>query len=402
MSNSRIIAWCVWVIVSIFYAYQYVLRVIPNAMFEDIMQQFHMDAASFGQFAGVYYIGYNIMPIPIAIMLDRYGPRRIMTCCILLTVIGLFPIIFAENWIYPVIGRLMIGTGSAAAILGIFKIVRMTFSEKHFTRMLSISVTIGLIGAIYGGGPVSSMCSSFGYKTVIEIFIASGLILAAATYFIVPNMESSDRGTVMADIKVIFTNKKVMLLCCFAGFMVGPLEGFADVWGSEFLKQVYGFDQSLASSTPSIIFMGMCFGAPILGMIAEKTGNYMGCIVASGILMLITFTTLVAGVLTISTMTISFAIVGVCCAYQILAIYKATTFVPESVTALTTAVANMIIMSFGYAFHTVIGYVVSIYGGTTAPEAFIYGVGVIPVALVIGVTGFIMLWYNENTKAKNA
>ena len=78
--------------------------------------------------------------------------------------------------------------------------------------MLSLSVTIGLIGAIYGGGPVSSMCNSLGYQTVVEIFMASGLILAAITYLIVPNMESSDRGTVMADIKIIFTNKKIAKL----------------------------------------------------------------------------------------------------------------------------------------------------------------------------------------------
>jgi predicted MFS family arabinose efflux permease len=364
-------------------------------MFSDIIEQFHMDAAMFGQFAGIYYIGYNLMPIPIAIMLDRYGPRRIMTGCIILTVIGLLPILFTTHWIYPVIGRIMTGTGSAAAILGVFKIIRMTFGDKHFTRMLSFSVTIGLIGAIYGGGPVSAMCSNLGYKTVIQIFIVSGLILAAATYLIVPSTKPNDSGTVAADIKTIFTNKTVMLLCCFAGFMVGPLEGFADVWGSEFLKQVYGFDKSLASSTPSLIFIGMCFGAPVLGMIAEKTGSYLGCIIGSGIFMFTTFTALVMGILTATTMTFSFAVVGICCAYQILVIYKATTLVPANVTSLAAAVANMIIMSFGYAFHTVIGFVVNAYGGTEVSEAFIYGVGVIPLALGIGVMGFIALGSQE-------
>jgi predicted MFS family arabinose efflux permease len=399
MSNSRLIAWSVWIIASIFYAYQYILRVIPSAMFEDIMQQFRMDATIFGQFAGLYYIGYNIMPIPIAIMLDRYGPRRVLTACILLTVIGLMPIIFAENWVYPVIGRIMIGTGSTAAILGIFKIVRMTFSERHFTRMLSLSVTIGLIGAIYGGAPVSSMCKSLGYKAVVEIFIVSGLILAAITYLIMPDVESTRHNTVASDIKTIFTNKKAMLLCVFAGCMVGPLEGFADVWGSEFLKLVYGFEASAASRLPSMIFVGMCFGAPVLSMIAEKTGGYIECIIAAGAIMFAIFAVLVIGALNLSAMTISFVIVGVCCSYQIIAIYKATTFVPENVTALTTAVANMIIMSFGYAFHSVIGYVVNIYGGVGAKAAFVYGISVIPAALAIGVVGFVMFFIGKEKGA---
>jgi predicted MFS family arabinose efflux permease len=307
----------------------------------------------------------------------------------LLTVVGLLPIIFADNWIYPVIGRALMGIGSSAAILGTFKIIRMSFNERHFTRMLSLSVTIGLIGAIYGGGPVSYLCSIWGYKMVVQIFAVLGLVLATITYFLVPQTESSSSGTIISDIKLVFANKRVIALCCFAGLMVGPLEGFADVWGAAFLKQVYGLDQHIASYLPSMIFMGMCFGAPLLSIIAEKTGRYMATIILSGIFMLITFAALIAQILTVPTITVSFFITGICCAYQILAIYKASTYVPENVTGLTTAVANMIIMIFGYAFHSVIGFVINAHGN------FIHGIAVIPAALAIGVIGFLIISSQE-------
>ena len=170
MSKSRFVAWTIWGVASIFYAYQYILRVMPNIMLDDLMQQFEMDAAIFGQFSGIYYIGYVAMNLPLGIMLDRYGPKKVMTGCILLTVIGLLPIIFTSHWAYPILGRFLMGVGSSAAILGAFKIIRMTFAEVHFTRMLSLSVSIGLLGAIYGGGPVSLLCQSLGYKDVIIIF----------------------------------------------------------------------------------------------------------------------------------------------------------------------------------------------------------------------------------------
>ena len=72
-------AWFVWMIASLFYAYQYVLRVMPSIMLEDITRQFHIDAAVFGQFSGVYYIGYSLVHLPIGIMLDRFGPRKVMS-----------------------------------------------------------------------------------------------------------------------------------------------------------------------------------------------------------------------------------------------------------------------------------------------------------------------------------
>jgi predicted MFS family arabinose efflux permease len=398
MSNSRIVAWFVWVIVSIFYAYQYVLRVMPNIMMDDIMQRFNIDATVFGQFSGIYYLGYSLMHLPIGIMLDRFGPRKVMTVCILLPVVGLLPLIFSENWYYPLLGRALIGIGSSAAILGTFKIIRMTFKEQHFSRMLSLSVMIGLIGAVYGGGPVSYMTQTMGYKVVIELFIVIGLLLAAITYFIVPDEKPTRHSSVLSNIKTVFTNKKVIMFCCFAGLMLGPLEGFSDVWGSGFLKQVYGLTPSTASYLPSMIFIGMCFGSPILSLIAEKTGYYLGTIIAAGALMCLVFVALVAGLLTIPSIAIGFILVGMCCAYQILALYKVSTYVPESLAGLTTAIANMIIMIFGYAFHTVIGFIINTNGGIQDVNAFVYGIGVIPVTLAIGVLGFLILAYQEKCK----
>jgi predicted MFS family arabinose efflux permease len=383
-------------IASIFYAYQFILRVMPNIMLEDIMRQFNIDAAVFGQYSGVYYLGYCLMHLPIAIMLDRYGPRKIMSACILLTVIGLFPIVFTDYWVYPIIGRALIGMGSSAAILSAFKVIRMGFKEERFTRMLSFAVTIGLLGAIYGGGPVSYMCDALGYKMVVVIFAGIGIGLAALTYFIVPNMAPTPHRPIRADIKEVLTNPKVIAICLFAGMLVGPQEGFPDVWAAEFLKEVYGYDTIIASYLPSMIFVGMCFGSPVLSLVAEKTGSYLGSMIGAGLVMAAIFIPLVLGYFTVDTMTIGFLIVGVCQAYQIIAIYKASTYVPEYVSGLTTAVANMIIMSFGYIFHTIIGLVVNAYGGVDVAQGFVYGISVIPIALGTGSIGFgVLLWQEK-------
>ena len=397
MSKSRFVAWTIWAVASIFYAYQYVLRVMPSIMLDDLMGQFHMDAAIFGQFSGVYYIGYVGMMLPLGVMLDKYGPRIVMTSCILLTALGLLPIIFTNHWIYPILGRFLIGVGSADAILGAFKIIRISFAEKYFTRMLSLSVSIGLLGAIYGGGPVSYLCQSVGYKDVVAIFAVLGVILAVATYFIVPDMKEKHTSSVMADIKEVIGNARVICTCIFAGLMVGPLEGFADVWGALFLKQVYGFDSNISASLPSMMFMGMCFGSPVLSLFAEKT-NYLATIIGAGIIMAASFFVMLTGIVNLAVMGIMFIIVGVACAYQIIAIYKASTYVSDNVAGLTTAFTNMTIMFFGYIFHTAIGSTVHYMGGIGVNDALIYGVSIIPMALTIGSVGFIGLMLTEKKK----
>lgn len=394
--------WAMWAIASIFYAYQYILRVMPNITMQDIMSKYQIDPSVFGQFSGIYYIGYSLIHLPLGMLLDRFGPKKIMPLFMLLTVVGMSPLVFTDVWFYPIIGRLLIGIGSSSAILGVFKIIRMTFSEEKFAWMLSLSVTIGLLGAIYGGVPVHFLRESLGFEQVVLILMAAGAILSFIAYLILPSYEHTQRsGSIMKDLAVVFSNKKVIAICILAGLMVGPLEGFADVWGTTFLKTVYGLDQAVAAGLPSMIYFGMCIGGPVLSLIAERTSALfviLSCAAMLGAL----FIALLLTAPSVTLLTAILFLVGMLCAYQILAIAHASTHVPPEAAGLTSAVANMIIMTFGYFFHAIIGKVIGLFATTEillSSDALIYGIAVIPIALAISACGFgVMLGTQQRTK----
>ncbi|MFI4938687.1 MAG: MFS transporter [Candidatus Berkiellales bacterium] len=401
--------WTMWLLASFFYAYQYVLRVLPNIMMVDIFEKFHIDANIFGQYSGFYYIGYAGMHIPVGILLDKYGPKKILPFCMLLATIGLAPLLFCDHWIYPSIGRILIGMGSSAAILGVFKIIRMAFSEEKFTLMLGFSVTIGLIGAIYGGQPVNYLFHTFGSDAVIKIVIGIGILLAMATFWIIPKQtETHSDKSWWASVKEVFTHPQVIVICLLAGCMVGPLEGFADVWGKEYLKSVYKLSENAAASLPSLIFLGMCIGSPILSWFVAKTKAYFATIIVSAFVMGVAFLLLLSGQLPTQTLSILFITVGIFCAYQILALHLTSTYVSERLVGLTTACANMIIMIFGYVFHSLIGKIMTVqWSGEMQNGIPIYnaadytqGLMVIPVGLIMAGLGYI--WMVMAKKPKKA
>jgi MFS family permease len=395
-----------WLTVSFFYAYQYIIRVLPNVMISDIMSKFDIDAGLFGQFSGIYYIGYALGLIPIGIMLDRIGPKKILPICILLTILGTLPLVWSDFWIYPVMGRFLIGVGSSSAILGVFKIVRMAFSEKRFAFMLSWSVTIGLMGAIYGGGPVNYLKNIWGFEKVVYALVALGVFLALLSYIVIRDQDPElTSNSIWLDLKQVLGHKKVILVCFFAGCMLGPLEGFADVWGSTFLHTVYKLDDTIASSLPSIIFLGMACGGPLLSLIAGRFNNYLAVIFGCAVFMGLSFVVLLQGLLPIAWLSILFFLIGMMCSYQILAIYEVSTYVLPHVVGLTNAVANMIIMMFGYVFHSIIGQVIDMFSnrdGYTpldSAQALIYGIWVIPAGLFLGALGLALLLFMKPSKA---
>ncbi|MDR2677577.1 MAG: MFS transporter [Puniceicoccales bacterium] len=382
-----------WLTVSFFYAFQYVLRVLPSIFMDDVMARFSMDVMLFGQFSGVYYIGYALAHLPIGAMLDRYGPKKIVPACVLLSVAGVLPFVFATHWSWPILGRMLTGIGSSAAILGVFKIVRMAFAEGRFARMLSVSVSIGLMGAIYGGAPVRRLHATFGSQSIIIGLVIVGVILTVLCHMTIPEMEKDkevlERGpNPLSILGKILVNPKVIFLCLSAGLMVGPLEGFADVWGPKFLNRAHGISPTRASFLSSLIFVGMCFGSPVLSFVAERSRRYFDTIIVSGILMFAVFALIIGShAIPMPAIVAGFLLVGLCSSYQVLVIYKVSTFVDEKMVGLATALANMIIMLFGYAFHGTIGFMIRICSRFGEEFSMRCGIASIPVALALGCLG---------------
>jgi predicted MFS family arabinose efflux permease len=356
---------------------------------EDILDRFQVTASAFGQFSGIYYIGYAFAHLPIGIALDRYGPKKVLSCSIWLCSLGLLSLL-AFDWIVPTFGRLLIGIGSSAAILGVFKVLRMSFPEERFTRMLSFSVTIGLIGAIYGGSPLQWMKTELSYTVVVALLSLLGLLLGLATYLLCPQKDQEYERDTYSKVRRVLKSKGILTSCLLAGCMVGPLEGFADVWAKPFLEQVHLIVSTWSSSLPSLIFIGMCLGAPILNGLTEWVGDTRKAIFLAGSLMFTAFVLLLTCV-PMSPWLIGslFMAIGVGSAYQILAIYHISSLAPRDVVGITTALANMVIMCFGYGFHSVIGETISFFGGAENPIALSYGLIVIPLLLAVGAIGFI-------------
>jgi predicted MFS family arabinose efflux permease len=414
MTISQARVWGIWLILTIFYAYQFVLRIMPGILMPEIMAKFAITSSEIGWFSGMYYIGYAAMHVPMGIMLDRLSVKNIVTLCLFFCVSSLVTLVYNDIWLLAVIGRFLLGIGSAASVLGLFKIIRTYFPENKFTKVFGIAASIGLITATYGGPYVNMLSNQLGWQNALVSLIVVGFAQTLFTYILIPNRVVSpdsheyDRTTIREDLIALLTNRKVLIISVLGGMMVGPLEGFADVWGPQFLIALYGMGDQAATSVSMNIYLGMCLGLPVVGYIADKTRAYYQITTIFAFVMGVLFVLLMQQRVPHNLLVPCFLAIGVCSSYQLMVVYKVGTYVKHSMLGLTTAVANMIIVAFGFMFHMVIGKTVAYYwDGAYAgnvpkygEEVMRLGVTVVPVALFLAAVGFAWVLFSEAKCAK--
>ena len=65
-------------IAAFFYCYEFILRIIPGVLQTELTALFgHISASAFGQLSALYYFAYSPMQMPVGMLMDRFGPRRL-------------------------------------------------------------------------------------------------------------------------------------------------------------------------------------------------------------------------------------------------------------------------------------------------------------------------------------
>ena len=126
---------------------------------------------------------------------------------------------------------------------------------------------------------------------------------------------------------------------------------------------------------------------------------HFGVTIASGLGMILCFIYILSGEATASMLYYACVITGVFCAYQVVILTKIATFVSEERSGMAGAVANMILMAFGYVFHSGIGMTLDgLWNGdmvngvkSYSSEAFITSISIIPASVLIAIVGLTIM-----------
>lgn len=367
-SKNSFLPYAMWFFPLIFFAYQFILRLWPGLMMQQMMEQYSINSTQFGLIAAFYYYGYSGMQIPVAMLLERVGTKYILFTFALLCGAATVLFTYSNNWYLACLSRFLVGAGSAVGFLGVSKVVSEWFSARHYTRMIGLSFTLGLMGAIFGGKPISLMVEYFAWQYVaLTLAVISMLIGYGAYFFLRPNPDAQDKENLQESFqwphfKILLSTPSIWALALANLLMVGSLEGFSDVWGVPYLMKAYSISKGSAAQLISFVFFGMLCGGPVLAFFSKKMGNYV-VIFLCGMGMAMAFMALLfcrdyhwwylACLL---------FCIGVMCCYQVIVFAAGANLASARYLGVTVAFLNCINMLGGSFFHTIIGTFMDMFG----------------------------------------
>ncbi|MEI8300028.1 MAG: MFS transporter [Chlamydiota bacterium] len=278
MINKNALKWIAWSLASFFYFYEYLLRVSPSIMVPELMNAFHVDAAALGLLSSFYFYSYAPMQLPVGLLIDRFGAKKLLTLAASVCAIGAILFGIAFHFWEAAFGRFLLGFGSSFAFVAMVYVCSHWFPKSKRALLVGLANSIGMLGAFCGQGPLSSVLHEINWRVALIILGILGFILSAVIYLTLKTDEPSKLSLASShSIKDLF--KGLMTICksrytwinaVIALFFYMTTTAIADLWGVPFLQSTYNLSKQTASFATSMIFIGWLVGGPIMGIISDK------------------------------------------------------------------------------------------------------------------------------------
>lgn len=410
--------WGVIVLASMFYAYQFIVRVFPNALHTDLMQHLNLDAQQLGFVISTYGWAYSLMQIPLGLALDRYGPKLLVSAACLICASGCIVFAFSNTQELAAVGRFMMGMGSSCGFLSCVKLATLWLPPHLLSRSIALTLVFGTIGASMGGGPLYKLNEAIGVKNTLQFLGVVGIVLGLILLKFIQNIHHTQHiprkshkdsfyshSSPMKDFLKVLVHPQSWIIAIFGMLMYAPISALGEAWGIPYVHHTCEVDPLVSSSVVTTMFIGAAVGSPLFTALSEfMRSRRMPMIL--GAMLSLTLNILLLGVTnpSIDLLKILFFLIGLTYTSKVLTFSSICEIMPKRISGISIAFVNMIVMSTGAIFHPLIGKIIHFiatigysdpYNTSVTYISRDYRVGlmVLPIGLVLAL--FIALFIKE-------
>ena len=346
-------------------------------MVSELMRDFAVGGAILGNLSAFYFYGYSTMQVPVGLLMDRFGPRRLLTISALACTAGCLLFAASETTLSASLSRLAIGAGAAFGLVGAMTIAGQWFPAHRFALLSGLAIMMGMVGGVFGQAPARLSVEALGWRETMIVFSVGGLMLAVAAWSFVrdkPVVIGAQRRSILNSLGAVFGNLRVWLNAVAGLGCTAPLLGFAGLWGVPYFETRYEIDRPTAAGMTSLVLIGLAFGSPFFGWLSDRMRRRRYPLVSGLLVCLISFAVLIYfPKVPLSIASVLALLCGFGAGSQITCFAAAREASPNELSATTLGITNGLVTSAGAVFQPLIGYLLDIgWAGQIESGARIY------------------------------
>jgi MFS family permease len=282
-----------WLLVAVYYFYQYALRSAPSVMMPQLSDAFSVNALGVSAIVGMFYYGYSPFSLVAGTSMDRFGAKRVIP--IGAAVVGIGAILFGTGNVAAAnIGRFLQGAGGAFALIGAVYLITKNFPASVGASLIGATQMFGMAGGSAGQffvGPIIKGGVSWDQFWIYAGCL--GLVISVVLLILLPKEapKTSPSGSaalaiLLRSLGKVFRNPQSILCGFISGLLFIPTTILGMTWGVRFLQEARGREYEAAVTLAATIPLGWMIGCPLLGFISDRLGRRKPVIFAGTIMLL--------------------------------------------------------------------------------------------------------------------
>jgi MFS family permease len=144
----------------------------------EAQRRFATTAAVVSLFAVLQLAVYAALQIPVGVLLDRIGSRRLIAAGALLMGLGQLVLATAHSVGLAVAGRVLVGAGDAMTFISVLRLIAVWFPPRRVPLLTQMTGILGQIGQIAAAYPLVALLQSAGWSTSFLVAGCLGVAVA--------------------------------------------------------------------------------------------------------------------------------------------------------------------------------------------------------------------------------
>lgn len=239
-----------------------------------LVAEFGISAAQLGLLTGMYFFAVGMFQIPLGVLLDRFGPRRVNGSLLLIAAAGAFFFSTSTNFVELAAGRALIGLGVSACLMATLQAVVLWFRPERMSTMIALAYSMGGLGALTASSPLELALRHFDWREIFEALAAATLALSAVIFLLVPEHSAQRRPPArlreqVAGLAHIARDGAYWRVALAIGANQCAVVSLFTLWITAWLRDVAGFERAAAAQGLAFVSLALIAGYLFFGRVAD-------------------------------------------------------------------------------------------------------------------------------------